>query len=63
MRQFKFGKSDKQQVLVAKFKGDLYAISNRCPASNEKLSDGMLFDDKIISPSGASYCLTNGMPE
>ena len=23
----------------------------------------MLFDDKIVSPSGASYCLTNGMPE
>ena len=48
---------------MAKFKGEMYALSNWCPASSELLSDGMLFDDKIVSPGGASYCLTNGMPE
>jgi apoptosis-inducing factor 3 len=53
-----------QQVLIAKYNGKLYAVGSQCPHRQAPLSQGMLFQDKVVCPwHGASFNIQSGALE
>jgi len=53
-----------EEILVAKYKGKIYAVGNRCTYKGSPLSQGPMFDDKIVCPDHAcSYSVISGTSE
>lgn len=50
-------------MVVTRYDGKLYAIGAYCSHHGAPLVNGAVFDEKIISPSVAAYCLINGQAE
>jgi nitrite reductase/ring-hydroxylating ferredoxin subunit len=64
MRPLKYGLAPSENILISKYKGQLYATGNQCSHSGVPLDDGVLIDDKILSPAyGAAFSIQNGTPE
>ena len=64
MRTLKYGQGPSENILISKYKGQLYATGNQCSHSGVPLDGGLLFDDKIMSPAyGAAFSIQNGTPE
>ena len=53
-----------EKVLVARHKGQLYAVGAICPHGGAPLSQGAMFDDKVLCPwHGAGFSVTTGALE
>ena len=64
MQALKVGAKDSDKVLIAKYKGKLYATGNWCSHFGVPLDGGMLFDDKVLCPAhAAGFSILTGEPE
>mmetsp|Transcript_18743 Transcript_18743/g.28771 ORF Transcript_18743/g.28771 Transcript_18743/m.28771 type:complete len:493 (-) Transcript_18743:166-1644(-) len=54
MMEVKVGAGKQDKVLVAKFKGEVYAIGAYCSHFGAPLAKGVLFDDKVMCPYHAA---------
>ena len=64
MANLKVGEEDGDKILIAKYDGKLYALSNFCSHLGVPLAGGVLFDDKLICPAhNAAFSILDGTPE
>ena len=64
VREVKTGHGQADSILLARYKGKVHAFSAFCSFSNAPLIDGILFDDKILSPIyGCAYSIQDGSVE
>lgn len=66
MRGFKVGEKDgkDEKVLVACYQGKIYATGSSCSHFGVDLTNGMLFDDKVLCPAhAAGFSIKTGKPE
>jgi nitrite reductase/ring-hydroxylating ferredoxin subunit len=64
MMALKVGPEDSDKVLIAKYQGELYALSNYCSHLGVPLAHSVLFDDKVICPAhNAAFSILDGYPE
>jgi apoptosis-inducing factor 3 len=60
----KVGEDDADKIVIAKYQGKLYALSNSCSHLGVPLAFGVLFDDKLICPAhNAAFSILDGFPE
>ena len=58
------GAKDEDKVLITRYHGKLYAVSNWCSHFGVPLEYGMIFDDKILCPAhAAGFSIITGEPE
>lgn len=64
MKEVKYGTKENESILVVKYKGKLYAMSNYCPHFGAPLHTGILVDNLLKCPwHGASFDITTGQKE
>ena len=64
VREVKTGYGQADSILLARYKGKIHAFSAFCSFSGAPLTDGILFDDKILSPKyGCAYSIQDGSVE
>ena len=63
MKQVKVGPGKKDHVVVTKHDGKLYAIGAYCSHQGQRIVNGVVFDEKVLSPSAAAYDLASGIAE
>ena len=60
----KVGEDDGDKIVIAKYQGKLYALSNSCSHLGVPMAFGVLFDDKLICPAhNAAFSILDGFPE
>jgi nitrite reductase/ring-hydroxylating ferredoxin subunit len=56
--------NEDDEILVAKYKGEIRAVGNRCTYKGSRLSQGPMFDDKIVCCDHAcAYSIVTGRAE
>ena len=64
MFALKVGDKDGDKILIAKYKGKIYACGNFCTHFGVPLAGSVLFDDKVICPAhNAAFSIIDGFPE
>ena len=64
MFALKVGNEDGDKILIAKYEGKIYALSNFCSHFGVPLAGSVLFDDKVICPAhNAAFSIISGIPE
>jgi nitrite reductase/ring-hydroxylating ferredoxin subunit len=64
MKRFIVGNTEKESIVVIKYNGEYYGLSNYCPHFGAPLSSGILLDNVIKCPwHGASFDITTGLCE
>lgn len=54
MKELKVGEGKQDKVLVSKVKGEIHAVGAFCSHFGLPLSQGALFDDKVLCPAHAA---------
>jgi nitrite reductase/ring-hydroxylating ferredoxin subunit len=56
--------NETEEIIVAKYKGKIHAVGNRCTYKGSRLTEGFMVDDKIVSPDyNCAYSVVTGMSE
>ena len=64
MMALKVGEKDSDKILVARYKGKLFALGNFWTHFGVPLAQSVLFDDKVICPAhNAAFSIIDGYPE
>ena len=64
MMELKVGAGKKDNVLITRYQGKLYAIGAYCSHFGAPLVNGVLFDDKVLCPwHAAGFSVTSGAIE
>lgn len=64
MKALQVSNSEDEKVLIARYQGKLYAVSNACSHFGVPLDGGALFDDKVMCPAHtAQFSIITGQPE
>ena len=63
MIQVAVGQGSRDDVLISKYDGKLYATGAYCTYLGSPLSKGALFDDKVVSIHGCGYSIKTGAVE
>eukprot|EP00344_Euplotes_crassus_P001726 CAMPEP_0196999556 /NCGR_PEP_ID=MMETSP1380-20130617/4701_1 /TAXON_ID=5936 /ORGANISM="Euplotes crassus, Strain CT5" /LENGTH=629 /DNA_ID=CAMNT_0042416519 /DNA_START=17 /DNA_END=1906 /DNA_ORIENTATION=+ len=64
MMAFQVGPKDGDKILIAKYQGKIYALSNFCSHFGVPLAGSVLLEDKVICPAhNAAFSIVDGYPE
>ena len=64
MKELKVGPKDDDKVLISRVQGKIHAVGNYCSYFGAPMSNGFLFDDKVLCPwHAAAFSVVTGAIE